>query len=65
MSNFVEKVQNELGYKAARREVIESGGIYELREQTESYGPNFSGLDEVPSWENTRLSNEDSELTAT
>ena len=45
--NFVEKVQNELGYKAAHREVIESGGTYELREQTESYGPNFSTQNEV------------------
>lgn len=37
--NFVEKVQNELGYKAAHREVIESGGTYELREQNEIMGP--------------------------
>ena len=40
--NFVEKVQNELGYKAAHKQVIESSGRYELREQTESYGSNLA-----------------------
>jgi hypothetical protein len=63
--NFVQKVQNELGIKAAHREVIESGGTYELREQTESYGSNFSAQNEVLSSKNTRFWNEDSELTAT
>lgn len=63
--NFVEKMQNELGYKAAHRQVIESGGTYELREQTESYGPNFSGQNEVLRSENTRFWSENSELTAT
>jgi hypothetical protein len=58
-------VQNELGYKAAHREVIESGATYELREQTESYGPDFGGQNEVLSSENTRYWNEHSELTAT
>ena len=62
--NF-EKVKNELGYKAAHREVIESGGTYELREQTESYGPNFIAQNEVLSSENTRFWNENSELAAT
>jgi hypothetical protein len=38
---FVEKVKSELGFKASRREVIDEGGTYALREQTESYGPNF------------------------
>jgi hypothetical protein len=61
--NFVEKVQNELGFKAAHREVIESGGTYALREQTESYGSNFSAQNEA--LENTRFWNEDSEVTAT
>ena len=64
--NFVEKMQNELGYKAVHREVIESGRrTYELREQTESYGPNFSDQNEVLSSENTRFWSENSELTAT
>jgi hypothetical protein len=63
--NFVEKVQSELGYKAAHRQLIESGGTYELREHTESYEPNFSGQNEVLSSGNTRFWNEDSELTAT
>jgi hypothetical protein len=63
--NFVEKVQNDLGYKAAHREVIESGGTFELREQTESYGSNFSRRNEVLSSENTRFWNENSQLAAT
>ena len=63
--NFVEKVKNELGFKAAHREVIEGGGTYALREQSEGYGANFSGKNEALSSENTRFSNENSELTAT
>ena len=62
--NF-EKVKNELGYKAEHREVIESGSTYELREQTESYGPNFSGQNKMLSSGNTRFWNENSELAAT
>jgi hypothetical protein len=38
---FVEKVQNELGFKAEHGEVIESGDRYEFREQIESYGVQF------------------------
>ena len=59
--NF-EKVKNELGYKAVHREVIESGGTYELREQTETYGSNFRSQSEMLSSGNIRFWNEDSEL---
>ena len=49
--NFVEKVKSELGLKAAHREVIEGGGTYALREQSEPYGSNFTGKNEVLSSE--------------
>ena len=63
--NFVEKVKSELGFKAAHREVIEGDGTYALREQSESYGSNFTGKNEALSSGNTRLWNENSEFTAT
>ena len=37
--NFVEKVKSELGFKAAHRKVIEGGGTYVLREQSELTSP--------------------------
>ena len=37
--NFFEKVQHELGYKAAHGHVIESGGIYELGSRLKVMGP--------------------------
>jgi hypothetical protein len=33
---FVEKMKNELGSKAAHRDVIEGAGSYSLREPTEA-----------------------------
>ena len=51
--NFVEKVKSELGFKAAHREVIEGGGTYVIREQSEAYGSDFTGKSEVLSSENT------------
>jgi hypothetical protein len=63
--NFVEKVKSELGFKAAHREVIEEGGTYALREQSEAYGANFSGKNEALSSENTRFWHENSEFTTT
>jgi hypothetical protein len=62
--NFVEKVKSQLGSKAAHREVIEGGGTYALREQSEAYGSDFTGKNEVLSSENTRFWNENSEFTA-
>ena len=60
--NFVEKVKSELGSKAAHRQAIERGGTYSLREQSEAYGSDFTGENEVLSSGNTRIWNEDSEL---
>jgi len=34
---FVDKVKRELGFKARDREVAEVGGMYTLREQSETY----------------------------
>lgn len=55
---FVDKVKNELGFKAAHREVIEANGSYALREATESYGLNFSAKRAALSTENTFFWNE-------
>jgi putative transposase len=63
--NFVEKVKNELGFKAAHRKVIEAVGTYALREQSEAYGSDFTGKNEVLSSENTRFWNEDSKFAVT
>ena len=64
-SEFVEKVKSELGFKAAHREVIEGGGTYALREQSEAYGSDFTGKNEVLSSENTRFWNDNSKFTVT
>ena len=58
---FVEKVKSELGFKAAHREVIEGGGTYALREQSEAYSLILRAL----SSENSRFWNENFEFTAT
>jgi hypothetical protein len=62
--SVVEKVKSQLGFKAAHREVIEGGGTYELREQSEAYRSNFTGKNEALSSENTRFWNDNSEFTA-
>jgi hypothetical protein len=59
---FFEKVKSKLGFKAADREVIEGGGTDALREQSEAYGSDFTGKNEVLSSENTRFWNENSNL---
>jgi hypothetical protein len=61
--NFVEKVKSELGLKASRREVIDEGGTYALREQSESYGLNFSRNNGMLSYEKNSIWSENSELT--
>lgn len=45
------KVKSELGLKDSRREVIEGGGTYVLREQSEAYVPNLAGENEALSSE--------------
>ena len=63
--SFVEKVKNELGFKAAHREAIEMDGTYALREQREAYGPDFAEENEALSSENTRFWDYNSAVAAT
>jgi hypothetical protein len=62
---FVNAAKTELGFKAAHRGVIEQGETYELREESETYRPNFGGENEVLSSENAWFWNENPEATAT
>jgi hypothetical protein len=39
---FVERVKNDLGVKAAHREVLEADGTYALREPSEAYTRNLT-----------------------
>jgi len=55
---FAEKVKNELGFKAAHRDVIEIDGSYTLREPAGAYGLKFAGENEALSIENTFFWNE-------
>jgi putative transposase len=63
--SFVEKVKNELVFKAAHREAIEADGTYALREQREAYGADFARESEALSSENTRFWDHNSEVAAT
>ena len=55
---FVENVKDELGVKAAHRDVIEADGTYALREQAEAYGLSFVAESEALRAENTFFWNE-------
>ena len=44
--NLLGNAKSGLGFKVAHREVIEVGGAYALREESEAYEPNFSGKNE-------------------
>jgi hypothetical protein len=57
--------EEELGFKAAHREVIEVGGMYALREESEAYGSNFAGESEALRFENARFWNQNPDATAT
>jgi hypothetical protein len=63
--NFVTKVKSELGLEGSRPDVIDEGGTYALREESEAYGSNLTGKNEALSSKNTRFWREHSELTAT
>ena len=63
--SFVERVKNELGFKAAHREAIEVDGTYALREQREAYGPDFAEENEALSSENTRFWDQNSAVPVT
>ena len=55
---FVESVKNELGFKAAQRNVIEGDGSYTLREPIEAYGLKFAAENEALRSQNTFFWNE-------
>ena len=40
---FVEKVKNDLGFKAIGRKVVSTGDVYELKESKASYSSDFDG----------------------
>ena len=50
---FIETVKNDLGVKAAHRDVVGLNGSYALREPTETYAGKFTGEIEALSIENT------------
>ena len=52
-SAFVENVKNQLGVKAAHREVIEADGSYALREAPEAYKLEFATENEALRSQNT------------
>jgi putative transposase len=56
--SFVEKVKNELGFKAAHRELVEGDGSYALREAVEAYGREFAAENEALESQNAFLWNE-------
>jgi putative transposase len=56
--SFVEKLKNELGCKAAQRDVIEGDGSYVLREPAEAYALSLAAESEVLRAENTFFWNE-------
>jgi REP-associated tyrosine transposase len=51
--SFVETVKNQLGVKAAHRDVVESEGSYVLGEPAEAYGRKFAGESEALRYQNT------------
>ena len=55
---FVESVKNELGFKAAQRNVIDGDGSYALRVPIEAYGLKFAAENEALRHQNTFLWNE-------
>jgi len=50
---FVDKVKSELGVKAMHREVVQVGGTYTLREQSETYAGNFVSENDALMQDNT------------
>jgi REP-associated tyrosine transposase len=52
---FVESVKNQLGGKAAHRDVIEKNGSYALHESPEAYGLKFAATNEALRHQNTFL----------
>ena len=63
--SFVEKVQNQLGFKAAHRDVIEVQGSYVLREPAQAYAGKIVGEKAALSSENTLVWDQTVEDAAT
>jgi len=63
--SFVDNVQNQLGFRAAHRDVIEVLGSYVLREPAETYAGKSVGEKAVLSSENTLAWDETVEDAAT
>jgi hypothetical protein len=61
---FVESVKNDLGVKAAHREVLAADGTYTLREPSEAYTRNLTSENEALSSENMFTWNESLENPA-
>ena len=61
---FVERVKNDLGVKAAHREVLAADGTYALREPSEAYTRNLTSENEALSSENMFTWNESLENPA-
>jgi hypothetical protein len=55
---FVESVKNQLGVKAAHRDVVESDGSYVLREPADAYALKFAGANGALRSQNTFFGNE-------
>ena len=55
---FAEQIKNELGFKAAHRDVMEADRSYALRETAEAYGISFPAENEALSCQNTFFWNE-------
>jgi hypothetical protein len=50
---FIDKVNSELGFRAAHRDVVEADGTYALREPAEAYALGFAAENEALRAENT------------
>jgi L-fucose isomerase-like protein len=62
---FVERVKNDLGVKAAHREVLQADGTYALREPAEACAGKFTDKNEALRSENTVLWDEGAENAET
>ena len=52
---FVENIKNQLGAKAAHRDVVEADESHALHERTDDYAARFAGKNEARSSENSIL----------
>jgi hypothetical protein len=62
---FVDKVRSELGVKAMHCQVALVGGTFTLREQSEPYAGNFTGVNDVLMLDNAILWEKNNERAET